>query len=197
VFGMPPADVTSALRRTAKAVNFGILYGQSSFGLAKALGIPQAEAASFIAAYLATFAGAAAFMDDVLDRCRRDGCVTTMLGRRRAIAGVRDKAGRRNAAGVFALSLPERTAINTVVQGSAADLIKLAMLGVAARLREAAPRAALVLQIHDELLLESPADEVAAVRRVVDREMRQAMPLEVPLEVSLHEGATWAECEKG
>jgi DNA polymerase-1 len=197
VFGRPPADVTAAMRRTAKAVNFGILYGQSSFGLAKALGIPQAEAASFIAAYLATFAGAAAFMDDVLDRCRRDGFVTTMLGRRRAIAGVRDKAGRRNAAGVFALSLPERTAINTVVQGSAADLIKLAMLAVVARLREAAPRAALVLQIHDELLLEAPAGEVAAVREVVEREMRQAMTLEVPLEVSVHEGATWAACEKG
>ncbi len=197
VFGIPPADVTPAMRRTAKAVNFGILYGQSSFGLAKALGIPQAEAGAFIAAYLTTFAGAASFMDDVLDCCRRDGFVTTMLGRRRAIAGVRDRAGRRNTAGAFALSLPERTAINTVVQGSAADLIKLAMLGVAARLRAAAPRAALVLQIHDELLLESPADEVAAVREVVGREMRQALPLEVPLEVSVHEGATWAECEKG
>jgi DNA polymerase-1 len=197
VFGVALAAVTAQERRTAKAVNFGILYGQSSFGLAKALGIPQAEAAAFIAAYMKTFAGAAAFMDDVLDRCRADGHVSTMLGRRRAIAGVRDRAGRRNAAGVFALSLPERTAINTVVQGSAADLIKLAMLGVATRLREAAPRAALVLQIHDELLLEAPADEVAAARDVAVREMRQAVALAVPLEVSVHEGATWAECEKG
>jgi DNA polymerase-1 len=196
VFGIEPSAVTAVMRRTAKAVNFGILYGQSSFGLAKSLGIPQAEAAAFIAAYFRSFAGAAAFMDDVLDRCRRDGCVTTMLGRRRAISGVRDHAGRRTAAGVFALSLPERTAINTVVQGSAADLIKLAMLGVARRLRATAARAALVLQIHDELLLESPAEETQAARQIVVGEMQQAMQLDVPLDVSVHEGATWAECEK-
>jgi len=197
VFAVEPAAVTSAMRRTAKAVNFGILYGQSSFGLAKSLSIPQAEAARFITAYFQTFAGAAAFMDDVLDRCRQDGYVTTMLGRRRAITGVRDRAGRRNAAGVFALSLPERTAINTVVQGSAADLIKLAMLGVASRLKATAAEAAIVLQIHDELLLESPPAEAGAVREIVVEEMQQAMVLDVPLEVSVHEGATWAECEKG
>jgi DNA polymerase-1 len=197
VFGIEPSVVTSAMRRTAKAVNFGILYGQSSFGLAKALGIPQAEAAAFILAYFRSFAGAAAFMDDVLDRCRRDGCVTTMLGRRRAISGVRDRAGRRTAAGVFALSLPERTAINTVVQGSAADLIKLAMLGVDRKLKAMATQAKIVLQIHDELLLESPAAETEAVTRIVVDEMQQAMTLEVPLDVSVHEGGTWAECEKG
>jgi DNA polymerase-1 len=196
VRGVDPAAVTSADRRVAKAVNFGILYGQSAFGLAKALGIPQAEAAEFIAAYFRAFAGAAAFMDDVLDRCRRDGHVTTILGRRRSIAGVRDRAGRRTAAGAFALSLPERTAVNTVVQGSAADLIKLAMLRVHGRLRRERLAAALVLQIHDELLLECPADEVAAVERLVAGEMRSALELEVPLDVSVHSGDTWAACEK-
>ena len=196
VFGIETAAVTSAMRRTAKAVNFGILYGQSSFGLAKALGIPQGEAAAFIAAYFRSFAGAAAFMDEVLDRCRRDGCVTTMLGRRRAISGVRDRAGRRSAAGVFALSLPERTAINTVVQGSAADLIKLAMLGVDRSLRATATQAMIVLQIHDELLLESPAAETEKVKQLVVDEMQGAMTLDVPLDVSVHEGGTWAECEK-
>jgi DNA polymerase-1 len=196
VFGCELAAVTSAMRRTAKAVNFGILYGQSSFGLAKSLGIPQGEAAAFIAAYFRSFAGAAAFMDEVLDRCRRDGCVTTMLGRRRAITGVRDHAGRRTAAGVFALSLPERTAINTVVQGSAADLIKLAMLGVDRSLRTRGTQAAIVLQIHDELLLESPASEMETVKQLVVHEMQRAMTLDVPLDVSVHEGATWAECEK-
>jgi len=196
VFGVEPAAVTSAMRRTAKAVNFGILYGQSSFGLGKALGIPQAEAAAFIAAYFHSFSGAEAFMDDVLDRCRREGGVTTMLGRRRAISGIRDRAGRRTAAGVFALTLPERTAINTVVQGSAADLIKLAMLAVDGRLRAAATRAAIVLQIHDELLLEAPTAEAEMVGRLVVAEMRQAMALDVPLEVSVHEGGSWAECEK-
>ncbi len=196
VRGVDPAAVTSAERRVAKAVNFGILYGQSAFGLAKSLGIPQAEAAEFIAAYFRAFAGAAEFMDDVLDRCRRNGHVTTILGRRRVIAGVRDRAGRRGAAGTVALSLPERTAVNTVVQGSAADLIKLAMLRVHDRLRRDGLAAALVLQIHDELLLECPADEVPVAERLVADEMRSALRLEVPLEVSVHSGASWAACEK-
>ncbi|MFM8434486.1 MAG: DNA polymerase I, partial [Planctomycetia bacterium] len=196
VFGVEEGAVTAEMRRTAKAVNFGILYGQSAFGLAKSLAIPQPEAAEFIAAYYRTFAGAAEFMDEILDRCRRDGHVTTMLGRRRTIAGVRDRAGRRTAAGVLALALPERTAVNTVVQGSAADLIKLAMLRVARQLAEERLSAGLVLQIHDELLLETPADESQAVRELVLGEMQGAMQLDVPLEVSVHEGATWAECEK-
>jgi DNA polymerase-1 len=194
VQGVPLDAVTPAMRRTAKAVNFGILYGQSAFGLAKGLGIPQAEAAAFIAAYFEAFAGAAAFMDEVLDRCRRDGHVTTMLGRRRAITGVRDREGRRSAAGVFALSLPERTAVNTIVQGSAADLIKLAMLKVDRRLRTTGLRSAIVLQIHDELLLESPADEVATVESLLVDEMGSALALDVPLEVSVQSGSTWAEC---
>jgi DNA polymerase-1 len=196
VHGVPATAVTSAMRRAAKAVNFGILYGQSAFGLAKSLGIPQAEAAAFITAYFQAFAGAAAFMDDVLDRCRRDGHVTTILGRRRTISGVRDAAGRRTAAGGFSLSLPERTAINTVVQGSAADLIKLAMLRVSRRLATERLAAALVLQIHDELLLEAPEAEVAAVTRLAVEEMQAALVLEVPLEVSVHMGATWGACEK-
>jgi len=196
VFEVEPDAVTAEMRRTAKAVNFGILYGQSAFGLAKALGITQAEAAAFIAAYFETFAGAADFMDDVLDRCRVERGVTTMLGRRRAIEGVRDRNGRRGAGGVFALSLPERTAVNTIVQGSAADLIKLAMLRVAARLKTEQRAAALVLQIHDELLLETPAAELTAIEQLVVAEMQQAMELTVPLEVTVHSGASWAECEK-
>ena len=134
-------------------------------------------------------------MDDVLDGCRRDGYVTTILGRRRAIAGVRERAKRRSAAGVPALTLPERTAVNTVVQGSAADLIKLAMLRVAARLRTERLRAVIVLQIHDELVLEAPEAEAAVVEPLVVAEMKGAMTLTVPLEVSVSQGATWAECE--
>ncbi|MFM7207441.1 MAG: DNA polymerase I [Planctomycetaceae bacterium] len=195
VAGVPASEVTPALRRIAKAVNFGILYGQSAFGLAKALGISQGEAAEFIDGYLTAFAGAAAFMDDVLDGCRRDGHVTTMLGRRRAIAGVRERSRRRTATGVMTLTLPEREAVNTVVQGSAADLIKLAMLRVDARLRDERLRAALILQIHDELLLEAPADEVPAAERLLTEEMQAALPLRVPVEVSVQSGGTWAECE--
>jgi DNA polymerase-1 len=194
VHGVPPGEVSDTMRRTAKAVNFGILYGQSGFGLAKSLGIPQAEATAFIAAYLATFAGAAAYMDEVLDRCRRDGHVTTILGRRRGIAGVRARAARRNSAGVPALTLPERTAVNTVVQGSAADLIKLAMLAVDRRLRADGMAGAIVLQIHDELVIEAPAAEVEGVAAIAVEEMQGAMHLDVPLEVSVSSGATWAEC---
>ena len=195
VHGIDAASVTPAMRRVAKAVNFGILYGQSSFGLARALGIPQADAAEFIAGYFRVFEGASAFMDDALDRCRQDGSVTTILGRRRRITGVRDRGKRRNASGVMSLTLPEREAVNTVVQGSAADLIKLAMLRVDGRLRAERRRTALVLQIHDELLLEAPAEEVADVERLVVEEMRSALVLSVPIEVSVQAGGTWAECE--
>jgi DNA polymerase-1 len=196
VFEVESEDVTSEMRRTAKAVNFGILYGQSAFGLAKSLGISQPEAAEFIASYFEKFAGASQFIDEVLDRCRAERGVATMLGRRRAIDGVRDHEGRRGAGGVFALSLPERTAVNTVVQGSAADLIKLAMLKVARRLVSDKLSSFLVLQIHDELLFEYPGAESEPLQSLVVHEMGSAMDLEVPLEVSVQTGSTWAECEK-
>jgi len=196
VFGVDRGGVTGQMRRTAKAVNFGILYGQSGFGLAKTLGITQLEAAAFIDRYFATFAGAASFIDDLLDRCRAERLVTTMLGRRRTIHGVRDREGRRNASGSFALTLPERTAVNTVVQGSAADLIKLAMLAAQRALAEAGLAGRLLLQIHDELLLESPAGETARLRALVSEAMETAMQLEVPLVVSVHEGKTWDDCDK-
>jgi DNA polymerase-1 len=134
-------------------------------------------------------------MDDCLDRCRHDGHVTTMLGRRRTIDKVRERRARRTAAGVFSLTLPERTAVNTVVQGSAADLIKLAMLRVRRRLDTVSREAAIVLQIHDELLLEVPPDDTDAVAAALVEEMKGAMTLTVPLEVSVSQGATWAECE--
>ncbi|MBT6460600.1 MAG: DNA polymerase I, partial [Planctomycetaceae bacterium] len=196
VFDVELKEVTSEMRRTAKAVNFGILYGQSAFGLAKSLSISQPEAAEFIAAYFEKFSGASEFIDDVLDRCRTDRGVTTMLGRRRTIEGVRDRDGRRGVGGVFALSLPERTAVNTVVQGSAADLIKLAMLQVAGRLVREKLSSFLVLQIHDELLFEFPDNEFDSLQSLVVGEMESAMDLEVPLEVSVQMGSTWADCEK-
>jgi DNA polymerase-1 len=196
VFGLPADAIDSDRRRVAKAVNFGILYGQSGFGLAKALSITPLEANAFRTVYFQSFAGAAAFMDDCLDRCRRDGFVTTLLGRRRRIDGVRPRDRRRDASGNFALTLPERTAINTVVQGSAADLIKRAMLAVWHGLGEQGLSARIVLQIHDELLLESPEPEVERVRLLSADRMRGAIELAVPLEVTLADGRTWAECDK-
>src|SRR5262249_19680469 len=153
VFGVPFADVNSEMRRRAKAVNFGVLYGQSAFGLAKGLKISQDEAAEFITAYFARYPGVDGFLREILEGCRANGYVKTILGRKRAIHGIRPDLPRQR-------NLPERTAINTVIQGSAADLIKLAMLSVHARLRERDLAAQLLLQIHDELLFESPAAEL-------------------------------------
>src|SRR5690606_18589228 len=127
VFDAPLDQVTPEMRRRAKAVNFGVLYGQSAFGLARTLGIEQDEAARFIHAYFDRYPGVEALLEKILADCRSQGYVETILGRRRAIQGVRSGAGRQR-------NLPERTAINTVIQGSAADLIKLAMLAVYRRL---------------------------------------------------------------
>ncbi|MCC7476402.1 MAG: DNA polymerase I, partial [Pirellulales bacterium] len=159
VFSVPLDEVTSDQRRKAKAVNFGVIYGQSSFGLAKGLGISQDEAAQFIDGYFATYRGIATFMVHTLEEGRKLGYVSTILGRRRAIQGIRpteqlslltDQPSRRP------LALPERTAVNTVIQGSAADLIKLAMLAVHRRLQREHSPARMLLQIHDELIFEAP-----------------------------------------
>jgi DNA polymerase-1 len=198
VFGVPLENDTSAQRRTAKAVNFGVIYGQSPFGLAKTLGISQEEAAKFIDGYFATYRGVAQFMLRTLDDCRRLGYVSTILGRRRAIQGVRpieqltlatDQPSRKP------LTLPERTAVNSVIQGSAADLIKLAMLAVHRRLREESLDAKMILQIHDELLFEVAPQNVDGLARLVEVEMRTVLPLRVPLKVDVKWGDNWAECQ--
>ena len=198
VFGLPLTEVTSAQRRSAKAVNFGVIYGQSPFGLAKGLGISQEEAAKFIDGYFATYRGIAEFMVHTLDDCRRQGYVTTILGRRRAIQGVRptdqlslltDRPSRRP------LTLPERTAVNTVIQGSAADLIKLAMLAIHRRLQKEQSPAKMLLQIHDELVFEVPEDALDDLTTLVRDEMQNVMQLRVPLKVDVKSGTNWAECE--
>jgi DNA polymerase-1 len=191
------------MRRSAKAVNFGIIYGQSPFGLAKTLGISQEEAAAFIDRYFATYRGVAEFMLRTLDQCRRQGYVSTILGRRRAIQGVRPVAGLSEAglieAGYSAsrrpLNLPERTAVNSVIQGSAADMIKLAMIAVHRRLRDEPVDAKMILQIHDELVFEVAPHHVDSLAELVQHEMRTVMPLRVPLKVDVKWGDNWAESE--
>lgn len=192
VYGVAPEAVTKEMRRAAKAINFGIIYGQSAFGLAKALGIDKGDAAEFIEAYFARYPGVDAFMDRVLAECREKGYVTTTLGRRRSIQGVRDAAERRKNR---QRTMPERIAINTVIQGSAADLIKMAMICVHRRLRQDPFRARLLLQIHDELVLEVPPDELESVSQMVADEMSSVGELKVRLKVDLKAGANWAECE--
>ena len=188
VFGVSFADVTGEMRRRAKAVNFGVLYGQSAFGLANSLDIEQEEAAAFIAAYFERYPGVDKFLNEILAGCRAQGYVKTILGRKRAIRGVRPDAPRQR-------NLPERTAINTVIQGSAADLIKLAMLAVHRRLRSEGWVARLLLQIHDELLFEAPVEELAALATMVREEMSQVLGLSVPLVVDVKTGGNWAQTE--
>jgi DNA polymerase-1 len=187
VYGVPLASVTPDMRRSAKAVNFGVIYGQSPFGLAKQLEIEQAEAAQFIDEYFRRYRGVDEFLTRILEECAQNGYVSTILGRRRAIRGIRRVASRQR-------NLPERTAINTVIQGSAADLIKLAMINVRRRLRADKLSARMLLQIHDELVFELPPDELEQVARLVSAEMTGVMKLAVPLAVDLKSGDNWADC---
>jgi DNA polymerase I len=190
VFGVAPQAVDGEMRRVAKAVNFGVIYGQSPFGLAAALGISQSDAAKFIDGYFARYAGVDQYLERLLSECARTGYATTILGRRRAIEGIRPQPQpnrQRN--------LPERTAINTVIQGSAADLIKQAMLNVFARMRSERHPGKLLLQIHDELVLEAPVDRVADLGSLVREEMENAMKLAVPLKVDLSAGTDWLNTE--
>ena len=188
VYGVELDEVTSDMRRQAKAVNFGVIYGQTAWGLAKQLGIDKDEAAQFIDAYFAGYPGIEIFLDEVLSECRKQGYVKTILGRRRAIEGVRSDLGRQR-------NLAERTAVNTVIQGSAADLIKLAMLAVRGRLAGEGHRAQMLLQIHDELVLEVPRDEVEPVAKLVTEEMAGAWAMSVPLKVDVKTGMNWADAE--
>jgi len=186
VFGVDSEDVDSSQRRIAKAVNFGVIYGQSAFGLSQALGISREEAADFIDGYFARYHGVAAFLDETLETCLTTGFAKTILGRRRAISGVRPASKRSGQ-----LNMPERTAVNTVIQGSAADLIKQAMLNVHRRLQREQHPARMLLQIHDELVFETPESEVASLSELVSEEMETAMPLNVPVTVDIATGDNW------
>ena len=189
VYNVPISEVTSAQRRSAKAVNFGIIYGQSPFGLAKALDIEPDEAAAFIDAYFARYPQVNAFLVSVMAACHRDGYVSTISGRRRNIHGVRSEARG------YQRNLAERTAINTVIQGSAADLIKRAMIDVHRRMQRENLRSRMLLQIHDELLFEVPPEEQEKMIALVTEEMSGAATLKVPLKVDAKTGNNWADVE--
>ncbi len=188
VFNLKPEEVTSKERSRAKAVNFGIMYGISAFGLSEQLDISTEEAAGYIEAYLARFPQVAAFRDHIIEDAVRDGYVTTMLGRRRPVPelGFSDPRTR---------SLGERLAVNTVIQGSAADIMKVAMINCHRALAREHPGARLVLQVHDELVFEAPAAEAAAVAELARREMCGAWELDPPLEVDTGIGETWLEAK--
>ncbi|HKP90911.1 MAG TPA: DNA polymerase I [Thermoleophilaceae bacterium] len=184
MFGVTPADIDPGLRSKAKMINFGIVYGLSAFGLADRLDIPKDEAGEFIDRYLGRFPKVREFIETTIERATEDGYVTTLFGRRRRIPELRSrKWGTR--------SLGERLAVNTPIQGTAADIIKVAMVRAHDALRDAGLSTRLVLQIHDELLFEAPVSEVQAASEIVVREMVEACELDPPLAVDVGSGDNW------
>jgi DNA polymerase-1 len=194
VNGVDVSEVNSDMRRSAKAVSFGIIYGQSPFGLAKALGISRTEATTFIDAYFAKYPGVRDFIGTTLMDCRKNGYVATMSGRKRFLRGIRDYNALPDQKKKQLLE-PERMAINTVIQGSAADMIKLAMISLQRELKSLDWPARMLLQIHDELIFEVRDDFVGQLATVVREVMTTVMPLDVPLQVDVKHGANWAACE--
>jgi DNA polymerase-1 len=188
VMGVPPLMVTPEARRNAKAVNFGIVYGISPFGLAAQLGITQREAQAYIESYFARYAGVRKFIDATIAEVRRTGVTRTLLGRERPIPDINSR--NPNARG-FA----ERTAVNSPLQGTAADLIKLAMVRIDREMERRGGQAAMLLQVHDELVFEAPADEATEVAALAKREMEQVYRLDVPLLVDVGIGDNWRDAK--
>ena len=184
VFGLPIDMVLPIMRSRAKAVNFGIVYGIGAFSLGKDIGVSRAEADKYIKGYLDTYKGVAAYMDRVIENAKKDGFVTTLFGRRRYLPELKEKNGMLRAFG-------ERVARNAPIQGTAADIIKIAMVKVSERLKKELPDARLILQVHDELIVECPENKAKDACRILEEEMENAAKLKVNLEVDAHSGATW------
>jgi len=186
VFGVPLDEVSPTLRSRAKAVNFGIVYGISAFSLAQDIGVFPNEAKAYMEAYLDKYQGVKAYMHDIVEKAKAEGYVDTIFGRRRYLPELKSSNFNLRSFG-------ERVALNMPVQGAAADIIKLAMVNVHRRLKEEKLKARLILQVHDELIVECPANEADRVRELLVHEMENAVKLTVPLTVDAHIGSTWAE----
>ena len=188
VFGVKPEDVTSEMRRRAKAVNFGIVYGISAFSLSQDIDVTVAEAKAYMEAYFATYPGVHQYMPDVVERARETGYVETPLHRRRALPELKSSNFNLRAFG-------ERVALNMPVQGAAADVMKLAMIAVHRRLKAEGLQARLVLQVHDELIVECPEEEKETVSALLAEEMEGVAALSVPLVAEAHWGRNWLEAK--
>ncbi|CAG7644861.1 DNA polymerase I [Paenibacillus solanacearum] len=188
VFGVSEDGVDANMRRQAKAVNFGIVYGISDYGLSQNLNITRKEAASFIEQYFAVFQGVRGYMDDIVKKARQDGYVTTLLQRRRYLPEI-------TASNFNLRSFAERTAMNTPIQGTAADIIKLAMVQMDERMRREGVRSRMLLQVHDELVFEVPEDELERMKAIVPEVMEGALKLDVPLKVDVDAGVNWYEAK--
>lgn len=188
VFGVPPEQVTHEMRRRAKAVNFGIVYGISDFSLSQDIGVTRAEAKAYMEKYFEKYSGVHAYMTQVVERAKADGYVSTLMGRRRWLPELKSSNFNLRSFG-------ERVALNMPIQGTAADLIKKAMLRVDGRLRREELEARLVLQVHDELIVECPEGEAEQVQRLLAEEMEHVAELAVPLTAEAHAGKSWAEAK--
>ena len=188
VFGVPIEEVTPLQRRHAKAVNFGIVYGISEFSLAEDIGVSRYEARAYIDSYLENYSGVRAYMKEVVSDARQNGYTQTLYGRRRYVPEL--KSSNFNVR-----SSAERITLNTPIQGTAADIIKLAMIQVEKALKENYPHAKLLLQVHDELIVECPEDQAAEVASLVSREMEGVAQLKVPLTAEAHFGKSWFEAK--
>lgn len=186
VFGVPLAEVTHEMRSRAKAVNFGIVYGISDFGLAKQLDVGRKEAAGYIESYFARYTGVKKYMEDIVAKAREQGYVSTLMGRRRYLPDIRHSNFNLR-------SFAERTAINTPIQGTAADIMKKAMIDVERALKQAGCKSRILLQVHDELVLEVTEDERERVAELVRTTMQAAASLEIPLLADVNFGKNWAE----
>ena len=188
IFHVKEEEVTAHMRRQAKAVNFGIVYGISDYGLSQNLGITRKEAAEFIERYFQSYPGVKRYMEEIIQDAKQKGYVTTLLHRRRYLPDITSNNFNIR-------SFAERTAMNTPIQGSAADIIKKAMIDLATRLHEERLQARLLLQVHDELILEAPKEEIDLLKKIVPDVMENAVSLRVPLKVDYHFGPTWYDAK--
>jgi DNA polymerase-1 len=186
IFGIDEKDVSGEQRRIAKTINFGVMYGMSSFRLANELGISRSEAAAFIEAYFKTYSGVAEFINSLIKKTEETGCAYTIMGRRRFIPAINSRNKTEKAAA-------ERVAVNTPIQGSAADIVKTAMINLDRALTASKSPAKLLLQVHDELILECPKEAVKETAELVKREMENAVKLTIPLKVSVETGKRWGD----
>ncbi len=186
VYGVPLEEVTPAQRRNAKAVNFGIIYGQSAFGLSQNLGIPRTEAAQIIEQYFAQYPGIKRYMNDTINFAKEHGYVETLLKRRRYLRDI-------NSANQTVRGFAERNAINAPIQGSAADMIKVAMIAIHEAIKKQGLRGKMTMQVHDELVFDVPKAEVSAFRELAEKHMKNALAMSVPILVELGEGRNWLE----
>ncbi|WP_455381325.1 DNA polymerase I [Salinispira pacifica] len=186
IFGVEPEQVTDVQRRMAKTINFGVMYGMSAFRLSRELGIPRAEADRFMEAYFATYSRIKGFIDEIVTGAEEIGVVKTLMGRVRPVPAITSRNRTEKMAA-------ERIAVNTPIQGTAADIVKLAMIRIDERLRREKRASRLILQVHDELILECPEAEVEAVERLLEEEMSGVVKLSVPLKVHVESGSSWGE----